>query len=63
MSEQQSAPVGIADGAVSIEASSLRGETWYLVSIGRSRYVKRFNLSTSEARELLDRLTEKLERG
>lgn len=32
------------------------GAGWWLVQIGRARYVKRFNLSDAEARQLRDLL-------
>lgn len=43
----------VADGIVTAERS---GE-WIYVQIGRSRYVKRFNLRDSEARQLIELLT------
>jgi len=50
----------LADGELTVEANPDRiGQVWYLVSIGRARYVKRFNLSRAEAellREELDRI-------
>lgn len=47
----------IADGQVRVEMNPDRnGNRWFLVSIGRARYVKRFNLSASEARILLEQL-------
>lgn len=36
------------------------GEGWFLVEIGRGRYVKRFNISHAEAVLLAERLEEQL---
>ncbi len=49
----------VPDGIVKAELNASRGgRRWYLVSIGRSRYVKRFNLTDAEARQLIDVLTD-----
>ena len=36
--------------------SSRDGKTWFLVEIGRGRYVKRVNLSEDEAQQLVSAL-------
>ena len=43
----------LPQGVVTVEP---HGDGWYLVSIGRARYTKRFNLSAAEAAQLLDHL-------
>jgi hypothetical protein len=47
----------LASGVVRVTDNlDRRGNHWFLVSIGRDRYVKRFNLSDAEARQLVDLL-------
>jgi hypothetical protein len=53
----QATPV-VPDGRVIVRrhASSPDGKTWFLVEIGRGRYVKRINLSEEEIRQLVSAL-------
>jgi hypothetical protein len=48
----------VPDGRVIVRrhASSRDGKTWFLVEIGRGRYVKRVNLSEEEAQQLVSAL-------
>ena len=48
-------PIEVMDGQVTAERID---GGWIHVSIGRARYVKRFNLSHAEASQLLDLLSE-----
>lgn len=48
----ENSSLAVADGLVTAERS---GE-WIQVQVGRSRYVKRFNLRDTEARQLLELL-------
>ena len=43
----------VPPGIVQVEP---HGDGWLLVSIGRARYTKRFNLSSSEAVQLIEAL-------
>jgi hypothetical protein len=48
---------GIPHGQVRVELNPDRqGHRWYLVSLGRARYVKRVNLSDTEARLMIAEL-------
>jgi len=54
MSEDMRPAAGPADGVVQVLPLK---DDWYQVLIGRSRYVKRFNLRDSEARQLIEQLS------
>jgi hypothetical protein len=52
----ENSSLAVADGVVTAQ----REGEWIKVQIGRSRYVKRFNLNDAEARQLVKLLAELL---
>lgn len=49
----------LPDGAVRVTSNPDRyGYPWYLIELGRARYVKRFNLSPTEAAQVVAALRE-----